>query len=103
MLNHSDKNLDSNETVLSGEQDVSPSVLSSASTSPASPEEVAVPKEVAEYAFVRMDKYFLEDNYDVALAVDLSEKYKEITDQFKAGMLIRGCIIEREPRGILEV
>jgi small subunit ribosomal protein S1 len=102
MLNHSDKNLESSETVSNSEQvGVTPPAPETVSTPPTLKVETAGPKEEPKYVFVKMDKYFLEDNYDAASFVDLSEKYKEITDQFKAGMLIRGRIIEREPRGIL--
>lgn len=95
MLNHSDKNLESNETVSINEQVQNPTIVTET--------EQTGQKKIEKYHFVKMDKYFLEDNYNVKDedSVDLSEKYKEVAGKFKAGMLITGKIIEKESRGLL--
>lgn len=97
MLNHSDKNLESSENVSVNERVLEPVIK--AETEKNSQEN----KKEEKYQFVKMDKYFLEDNYNSSAeeSVDLSSIYKEVAGKFKAGMLISGAILEKESRGIL--
>lgn len=122
MLNHSDKDVESKEAISSSEQanevvlessqsistDDKSSLMDDVSSEVVASEEVvasdvvAKPEKLKKYIFQKMDQYFLSDNFNVEDkdVVDLSEKYKTVATQFKAGMLVLGTIVEKESRGI---
>lgn len=116
MLNLSDKAVESNETISVSEQanevavensqsisvDDQPKLENNHSSEVVAEEVVDKPERLKKYVFQKMDQYFLSDNFDVEDkdVVDLSEKYKNVATQFKAGMLVLGTIVEKESRGI---